>query len=84
MRLPDLPNGYSWQLCRDGRDRTGDLDYRDADEIRIWHETGDLALAMKTLDTRWEVVEGVRFGRVVYLLDDAVALAGLTGSPKGR
>lgn len=47
--LPELPDGYSWQLCtEDGRDCTGDyLAECDAVEARIWCENGDPVLVLK-------------------------------------
>ncbi len=77
MDLPELPDGYHWQLCKGDCDRTGDLDWRDADEVRIFHESSDLAIALKAVDGGWEVEEGFFCGSVVYTLEDAVKLAGL-------
>lgn len=41
--LPELPQGYHWQLCaEDSREVTSDYYAEsDATEARIWHEAGD-------------------------------------------
>lgn len=73
--LPELPAGYHWQLCQGDYDRTGDIDADEADEIRIWAEPSDLALALTAKDGGWEVAEGYYVGRFVTSLDEAVELA---------
>lgn len=82
--LPEVPEGYSWQLCQGDADMTGHLlDYRDADEIRLWHEAGDLAIALKARGNGWwEVAEGLHCGRFVESPDEAMELACLPASPE--
>lgn len=75
--LPELPDGYSWQLCQGEWDRTGHIDLADADAVRLWCESGDLAIALTRVGTGWEVAEGYHCGRVVHTLDEAVTLAGV-------
>lgn len=49
--LPELPDGYHWQLCvgdsNGGRDITGDYYAEcDANEARIWPEDGEPVLVL--------------------------------------
>lgn len=46
-RTPDfsaeLPEGWSWQYCKDGHDISGDFyAEQDADEVRLWIEDGTI------------------------------------------
>lgn len=48
--LPELPRGYSWQLCDTVRNQDITANYLaecDADEARIWCENGDPVLVLK-------------------------------------
>ncbi len=45
--LPDLPDGYHWQVCRGEQDITGDYYAEsEATEARIWTESADLVLCL--------------------------------------
>jgi hypothetical protein len=85
-----LPDGYSWQFgnSRDNHDISHEVTAeRDADEARIWYETGDLVIALKrrTVDSPWMLdgsCPGFSDEEEFYTLDGIVDRLDLPEAPE--